>query len=292
MMRLAEIQRHISSMDELQDIVGAMRSLAGMRMQEALRALPGVRGYAEAMEAAIGDALLLMRRDEADDNARSGARALVLCMAEHGFVGGFDERLLEAAQAAREPGDRLFVLGSHGAQRMIEHGHELAWARPTASRLAGAPHAVDALAQELYGRIASGEIARVDVMFGRYRQGGQSSIERNRVLPVELAVPAAESTRLPPLHNMAPRALLEKLIAEYVFARLAEAAVESIASENAARYSAMSAAHDNVGKKLSGLQASAREARQTEITSELMDLVTGEEATSAKAHRPSSNPGA
>ena len=59
-MRLAEIQGHIASMGELLDIVGAMRSLASMRMQEAQRALPGIRRYADAMANAIGAALLLM----------------------------------------------------------------------------------------------------------------------------------------------------------------------------------------------------------------------------------------
>ena len=47
MTRLAELRGQIASMDELLDIVGAMRSLAGMRLQEAQRALPGIRRYAE-----------------------------------------------------------------------------------------------------------------------------------------------------------------------------------------------------------------------------------------------------
>jgi F-type H+-transporting ATPase subunit gamma len=53
------------------------------------------------------------------------------------------------------------------------------------------------------------------------------------------------------LHNLAPHVLFEKLMAEYVFALLMEAAVESMASENAARFAAMESAHDNVSKKLS-----------------------------------------
>ena len=59
-MRLAEVETHIASMGELLDIVGAMRSLASMRMQEAHRALPSIRRYAEAMAQAIGSALLLL----------------------------------------------------------------------------------------------------------------------------------------------------------------------------------------------------------------------------------------
>lgn len=74
-------------------------------------------------------------------------------------------------------------------------------------------------------------------------------------------------------------------MAEYVFALLTEAAVESIASENAARFAAMESAHDNVSKKLTRLQENARQVCQTEITSELLDLTTGSEAMQSTPHR-------
>ena len=285
MTRLTKIQSHIVSMDELLDIVGAMRSLAGMRVQESQHALPGIRSYADSMATAIGSALLLMPQPVTEAHQRRGRCAAILCMAEHGFVGGFNERMLEAAEATLNASDMLFVLGSRGAALAYERGREMAWTRPMATRLAGALDAVNSLTNELYARIARGEIARVEVMFARYRQGAASMIEHRLLLPLDTASLAAKSARQVPLHNLAPRPLLEKLMADYVFALLTEAAVESIASENAARFAAMESAHDNVSKKLAGLQENARQARQMEITSELLDLMTGAEALRASAHR-------
>ena len=285
MTRLTKIQSHIVSMDELLDIIGAMRSLAGMRVQESQHALPGIRSYADSMATAIGSALLLMPQPVTEAHQRRGRCAAILCMAEHGFVGGFNERMLEAAEATLNPSDMLFVLGSRGAALAYERGRKIDWTRPMATRLAGALDAVNTLTSELYARIARGEIARVEVMFARYRQGAASMIEHRLLLPLDTASLAAKSARQVPLHNLAPRPLLEKLIADYVFALLTEAAVESIASENAARFAAMESAHDNVSKKLAGLQENARQARQTEITSELLDLMTGTEALQVRAHR-------
>jgi len=279
MTRLAEIEGHVASMDELLDIVGAMRSLAGMRVQEAQHALPGIRSYADSTAAAIGSALLMMPPLDGGRPAQ-GCRVLVLCLAEHGFVGGFNERLLGAAEAVVVPSDLLFVLGSRGATLALEHGRRIAWTRPMATRLAAAPDTIDHLTGELYARIARGEVARIEVMFGRYRRGAASTIERRLLLPLDTAALAATPSRLTPLHNLAPRPLFEKLMAEYVFALLTEAAVESIASENAARFAAMEAAHDNVGKKLAGLRETAQQIRQDEITAELLDLITGAEALS------------
>jgi F-type H+-transporting ATPase subunit gamma len=278
MTRLAEIQAHIGSMGELRDIVGAMRSLAGMRVQEAQHALPGVGRYAEAMAAAIGGALLLFPQAPPERAGDHGRRALILCMAEQGFVGGFNERLADAAEAALGPRDALFALGARGAALAAERGRKLTWMSPMATRAAGAPEIIRRLSSELYARIAHGEISRVEVMFSRCRQGGAPTIERTLLLPIDLGKLEAAQARHAPLHNLEPQTLLEKLVSEYVFALLTEAAVESIASENAARFAAMQAALDNVSAKLDKLRQEERQARQSEITTELLDLITGAEA--------------
>jgi F-type H+-transporting ATPase subunit gamma len=278
MTRLAEIQTHLASMGELLDIVGAMRSLASMRMQEAHRALPGIRRYAQAMATAIGGALLLLPERTAAERAAGGRRALILCTAEHGFVGGFNERVLDAAAKESTAGDALFILGTRGALLAQEQGRPIAWSYPMATRLESVPDAVRRLTAELYRRIVRGTITRAEVMFVRDLQGGAAAPERLLLFPLDLASFASKTGGLPPLHNLPPPVLLEKLIAEYVFALLTEAATESLASENAARFNAMEAAHDNVSKKLDRLRQDARQARQNEITTELTDLVIGAEA--------------
>ncbi len=282
MPRLSDIQGRIASMGELMNIMSAMRSLAGMRVQEAQRALPGIRRYAGAMEAGIAGALMLVERQVPGLQAQDGRRVLIVCMAEHGFVAGFNERIAEAAEAELKQGDLLFVVGSRGASFLFERGRRAAWTEPMATRLAAAPATADRLAKELYARIARGEVARVEIMFGRHRQGRQPAIERRLLLPLDAATLSKGRTRQAPLSNLKPEALFEKLAAEYVFALLTVASVESIASENAARFAAMQSACDNVEKKLEQLQGQARQARQEEITTELVDLVTGCEAIGAK----------
>jgi len=278
MMRLAEIEAHIAGTGELLDIVGALRSLAGMRMQEAYRALPGIRRYAETMATAIGDALLMLPKLAAAGWPSRGRRALVVCTAEHGFVGGFNARIIDAALAARDCGCELFVLGSRGAALACERGWRPAWAHRMATRPEGAPETVRRLGGEIYRAIARGQITNVEVMFARQRQGGAATIERRQLIPIDFASFRSRRAMSAPLHNLAPEVLLERLVAGYVLALLTEAAVESLASENSARFAAMSAAHDNTAKRLEELRQEAHEARQTEITEELLDLVTGAKA--------------
>lgn len=282
MTRLAEIEAHLRSMGELLDVVSAMRSLAAMRMQEAQQALQGVRRYAETMATAIGATLLLMPATPTAPTTLQGRRALVFCMAEHGFVGGFNDRLLSALQSEPKLDDLLFVLGSRGGALVEERWRRTSWKEPMATRSSGAPETARRLAGELYRRIARGEIRRVEVIHARYRASGAATVERHVLLPADLAGLKPGQPGQPPLHNLPPAALLERLMAEYVFALLTKAVIESLASENAARFAAMASGHDNVSKKLDELHRQSHLARQSEITSELLELITGAEALSAK----------
>jgi F-type H+-transporting ATPase subunit gamma len=278
MTRLTEVEAHIASMSELSDIIGAMRSLASMRMQEAHRALPHIRRYAETMAASIGAALLLLPEAGPMSRRTTGRRAFVLYTAEHGFVGGFNERILDAVEKLLDPNDAVFVLGSRGAVLAQERGRPADWDHPMATRPEGVPETIRHLTAGLYRWIARGDIARVEVMFAHHRQGTGTMIERMLLFPVDLASLAQAQATQPPLHNLAPAALLEKLIADYVFGLLTETAIEALLSENAARFATMDAAHENVSKKLEELRQDARQARQDEATTELLDLVTGAEA--------------
>lgn len=277
-MRLAEIQAHIASIHELSEIVGAMRSLAGMRLQETLRALPAAARYTEAVAAALASTLPLMPEPIPEKQEGSAKKAAVLYMAEHSFVGSFNTRLFEAAEAVLAPADLLFVLGSRGSMLVTERGREMAWNGPMATRLTGAPEVIFRLVNKLYTLIANGEISRLEAVYARHRQGGAPAIETRLVLPLDLKALAPKQPRQPPLFNMRPVALHESLMAEYVFAMLTEAAVESIASENAERFAAMESAHENVEKKFQQLKQEEGVARQGEITTELLELITGSDA--------------
>lgn len=291
-MRLAEIDRHVTSMEELQRIVGAMRAIASMRMQEAVRALASVREYGNTLAEAIHAALAIANEETprvggdcsrhlaatSGPAARTAHRAIVLFASEHGFVGGFNQRLLEAVESDLTATDALMIVGGRGAAFAAERGHPAVWVHPLATRLAGVAETVRLLEEALLPLIAHDEIARVEVIFSRHDPAGDLTIERRRLFPVKLVAPRAKRGRLVPMHDLPVPELLEKLTAEYMVAQLTEAATEALAAENAARFAAMESARDNVGRKLETLRLEVSRARQEEVTTELLDLITGGEA--------------
>ncbi len=280
MPRLADIQASIGNMNELSGIVSAMRSLAGMRMQEAQRALPGARRYASSIVEAIASVMPDDERFVAPPSASPGRRAVVLCASEHGFAGGFNERLFEALKSALKPDDELLVLGSRGAALARERVQQPQWTHPMATRTAAVADLINRLSVELYRGIAARGITRIDIVAARLEQGGASLIKWQTLLPLDPKSLDRPHRNNPPLLNLEPSVLRQRLLAEYVSALLTEAVIESIASENAARFAAMESAHQNVSKKLDELRQQARQIRQAEITSELLELATGAAALS------------
>lgn len=276
MSRLAQIQERITSMTELGHVVTAMRALAGMRMREAQQALPGIRHYAQTIADAIADGLLLDTPTVSVPAA--GRTALVLCMAEHGFVGSFNERLFAATQAWLDDDDLLFVMGSRGATLVAEHGREVSWQHAMASRCAGAPDVIDRLSSQLYRHFAQRDVSCLEVVYARTLAGASAQITHRRLLPPPVPPASRPPLKQAPLHHLRPDILYERMLAEYVFAQLTEAAVESLASENAARFAAMTWAHDNVAHTLDTLHLDACQARQSEVTTELLELAAGAQA--------------
>jgi F-type H+-transporting ATPase subunit gamma len=276
MEQLARLRSRIATVHELGQIIRAMRSLAAMRVQQAQAALPGIRKYAAIAGNAIVSVLPFAALPDVPRRAGGGRpRILVAFCAEHGFVGDFNDVLL--ARAARETAARptlLFLLGSRGADMADERGLKVDWRHAMATHAGGVLGVTRRLTPALYRALGDGGPLEVDLLFARYSAGAQWTVETLRLLPPDLSAFEAPR-RQTPLHNLPADALVAKLVEEYVLAELTRVAMESLASENGARLRAMEEANDNVAALIERLQRTEHQLRQDEITTELLDVVTG-----------------
>ncbi len=288
--RLTEVEARRASVQDLSAVTDAMRALAGVWLQQALGLLGGARAYAAVIERALGQALALT---DAGTGGRplnggkngEGRPVLLLFAPEHGFVGAFAERLVEAALAA--PKDHaLWVVGSRGAALLEERGRPADWAAPMATRADGVSATARDAADALYKAAAAHRVGPVSLLFGQTVGGAPPEIRRETLLPLDPArFPQPTPGGSPPLTNLPPAALVNRLIDEYVFARLAGAAMESFAAENAARLAVMLTVQSNIEATLEDLTGVTRRLRQEDVTSELIELATGAEALGGARRR-------
>lgn len=281
MARAQEIGTQIASLNDLLEIVGALRAMAAVQMQQSQRSLEAIRDYIGIIRGALAEAAALVPED-GDDSAIGLARrpGLVVFCSEHGFCGAFNEALISAAAEAlrSDPKLNLIFVGTRGAQRASERGLRPGLILPMATHSGGVTAAARRVAAELYRRFIAQELTSVEVIFTLQETGQRTTLDRVKLLPLEAAAIARSQTGIPPLVNIKPRRLLSELAAEYMFAALEAAAMESFASENAARFRTMEAAHENIANKTTDLNRLVRRMRQEAVTTEILDLIGGFEA--------------
>ncbi len=276
--RLADIGARIAGVRQLGTVVNAMRGIAAARVQQARGQVIAVDHYAATIAAAIGRASALVAPAVPPAVPRSSRLAIVLFCAEQGFAGAFSERVLDAAHADLATAE-LFLIGTRGVTIAAERGVTADWTSAMPSHSAGVPKLADRIAEALYRRIAAGAIDRLDAIFTNGHHGPGAHIERIRLFPLDMAEFPRPADGNAPLLNLAPEALLSDLIAEYLHARLCNAALHAFAAENAARMEAMEAARHQIGQQLAALEATQRQVRQEEITAEIIELAAGETAS-------------
>ena len=126
----------------------------------------------------------------------------------------------------------------------------------------------------------SNRVGRVALYFSLRTTATKSEPHRTAVLPVDLRKFAGHwkshrQSRSLPLHTVPRPELLSSLLREYLFVSLFRACAESLSSENAARIQSMQTAERNITERLAELRSEFHQSRQTSITEELLDIVSG-----------------
>ena len=276
-----EIAERVGSLQQLLEIVGAFRAMAATQMQQSEHSLVAIRRYAEIIRSGLAEATALAPSDH--DGAivsRLPRAALVVFCAEHGFCGAFNEPMIAATQSAieRDPNLQVVFVGVRGAQRAVEGDLRPQLTIPMASHSGAVTATARRVAAWVSEMLAKSSVTSIDLLFTRFGGAQRGAAERVSLLPLDTSVIKATQTPIPPLVNVSPRQLFDELAAEYVFAIIEEAAMESFASENAARFRMMEAARENIQKKANELGALARRMRQDAVTAEILEIIGGFEA--------------
>jgi len=281
-MQPGELAARARTVAQLGDIVQAMRTLASARRRQAQERFSGLQRYAAATRAALAEALTLLTVTPSAEpsSPRSTARRVVVLFSEHGFVGPLNDRLLDAALPLRKGGEaEVVAVGSRGRRLCRERGVHASdgGAMPTA--VAGVPAAAQRLIEDLFGAVAAGRVREIHVVFAEHRPPVAWDPRVLRLFPPEVTPAERSDEKLGPIHTLEPHVLVARAIEEYAFAQVSWAVGEAFASEQAARFVAMDAAHHHVEDKLAELRALERQMRQEAITSEILEIASGAEST-------------
>jgi len=317
MQTLEELRATIHTTQELQSVVRTMKALAMAGSRQYQLARESLVSYTDNVEKALQAVLRLKRFDAAPSSLTSllasppstGDVGVILYGSSHGLCGPFNERIVTftagelqnrgiAGERCRMAvvGDRLATLLEGGPLSVEER-----------FSLPSSVAAVSVLLQELLPLIEGwrfqDSVAGAMMTDSEWSEREHTNAGVVRILLVYQSVLTATTHQpkavqlLPldpswlgelqwrawgscgePMSTQPLPGLFAGIVQEYLHLSLFRAAVESLASENAARLTSMHAAGEHIDERLSELNALHRQQRQNAITGELLDIVSGFEA--------------
>jgi F-type H+-transporting ATPase subunit gamma len=294
MASVQDLKRRVRSVKNTRKITKAMELVASARLRRAQTRIEAMRPYADTMReliAGVGRAAssvrglpLLQQRDEVQ------TVALVPLTGDRGLAGAFNAQVLRRAFAVdrelRRDGKtvRWVAVGRKGRSTLTFRRMDV-----TADYSGFSDRPAYSDAQAIARRIAdlytSGEVDRVVLVYNSFVSPLVQRVTEQEVLPVsaELLQSEDEDRRQDALRGdfifePEPEEILARLLPVYLETQVYRALLESAASEQGARMTAMRNASKNAGELIDRLTLEMNRARQAEITQEILEVVAGADA--------------
>jgi F-type H+-transporting ATPase subunit gamma len=293
MATLKELRLRIRSVKSTQKITSAMKVVAASRLRRAQEQAEAARPYAQRMERMLGS---LAASIVATGNApkllagtgKDETHLLVIATSDRGLAGGFNASILrETRRTIRELVSagkqvKLLTIGRKGrdglrrdnAKLIVDSFMDVGRRRLEFSEA----HAIASRMLTLFDR---GEIDVATVIYNRFKSAMTQIVTKQQVIP--FAVP--ESVERPDpavqgVYEFEPEevAILEALLPRNLAVQVFTALLESNASEQGARMTAMDNATRNAGEMIDRLTITYNRSRQAAITKELIEIISGAEA--------------
>ena len=277
---MKDIKLRIKSVESTMQITKAMELVASSKMRRAKERVEHSRPYFETLYES------LTKIAAADPRARNPylrredikRTLLVVIAGDRGLAGGYNANVFKQADAAEGP-VTVLPIGKRSAEYFAHHGAGLF----TPEVLMAADVSVSecfTLSHQITEGFLKGEYDAVKLCYTRFDSMMTQTATPLEVLPLTIEpteAQKAEARRSQILYKPSCEEVFGAIIPEYVAGVLYGAVCESVASELAARRTAMDAATKNAGEMIEHLNLYYNRARQAAITQEITEIVAGAE---------------
>jgi F-type H+-transporting ATPase subunit gamma len=288
------LKRKLGSTEDLQSVVKTMKAMAAVNIRQYEKAVRSLADYARTVELGLAVVLGAGGRLPKARRKAHGNLGVVVFGSDQGMAGSLNEQVASLAiddlreNAVDLAGLPMVAVG----QRVLGPWEDAGGRVESYLQVAGSIAGITPLVHELLFSIqAWGEergIDRVWLYYNRQQGGASYKPIKRELLPLDrswLERLVSEPWQGPslPAFTMAPQALFSALLRQYLFIGLFQALAESSASENASRLAAMQGAEKSIAERMDELTRRYFQRRQSAITEELLDIVSGYEAFSQQS---------
>ena len=287
MASLLDMRRRIKSVKNTQQITKAMKMVAAAKLKRATDRVTAARPFAQKMSEILGNLservgddfsspLLATRGDE--------KYLIVLVSADKGLAGAFNANVIKATQAfVRDSGAdkqmQMIPVGRKGRdffkRREMNFTEEYVGLTGT-----GNVEYADAreIAQKIIKTFIEDEtIDKVFLVFTEFKTvlSQKPVIEQLLPIPRSAVEETSDSAQAEYIYEQPASEIFGKLLPQQVETQIYRAMLESVASEQGSRMTAMDSASKNAGELIDSLTLNMNRIRQAAITKEIIEVVSG-----------------
>ena len=291
MASLLDMRRRIKSVKNTQQITKAMKMVAAAKLKRATDRVTAARPFAVKMSqilgnlsARVGDEFSSPLLDERGDEKY----LIVLVSADKGLCGGFNTNLMKATQnflkANAGKTSEMIPVGRKG--RDFFKRRQMTFIEEYLG-LTGSGRVEHSDAVEIAGRIIKNftedeTIGKVFLVFTEFKTVISQEVKVEQLLPIARIEPqeteANSSAQAEYIYEQPASEIFGKLLPKQVETQIYRAMLESTASEQGARMTAMDSASKNAGELIDSLTLNMNRIRQAAITKEIIEVVSGASA--------------
>jgi F-type H+-transporting ATPase subunit gamma len=291
MPNLLDIRRRIKSVKNTQQITKAMKMVSAAKLKRAQDRVVTARPFANKMTDVLAG--LADRTDEDFRHPLLDARGdqrylLVLITADKGLCGAFNTNLIKAAQAfVRDNAGKqieILAVGRKGRDFFRRRGADLAgeYIGVTGKGRVDFSEALE-IARDLIKRYTDNhEIDKAFLIYNEFKSVLQQRVVTEQLLPVSRKAGDSEPiaadkalTLVDYIYEQPPAEIFARLLPRLIETQIFRALLESIASEQGARMTAMDSASKNARELIDSLTLNMNRVRQAAITNEIIEVVSG-----------------
>lgn len=277
-----EIRTQISSIKSTQKITNAMQMVAASKMRKAQNRMELGKPYAQRIRSVVGHIasanpeykhLYLQEREV----KRVG---FIVVSSDRGLCGGLNTNAFKAAVKSMQSWAEqkieidLCLIGAKGAAFFNNYGGNVV---ASVRDIGEAPSVSDLIGtiKVMLDNYSDGKIDRLFIVSNEFINTMTQSPLVDQLLPLKAEQETEHKHAWDYLYEPGAEEILDALLVRYVESQIYQAVVENAACEQAARMIAMKSATDNAGDIIDDLQLVYNKARQSAITQELSEIVSG-----------------
>lgn len=286
---LKEIRTRIASIESTQKITSSMKLVSAAKLRRAQTAIQHLRPYSQKLNEILTnlagsntgvEQLPLFERREPEKVV------VVAITSNKGLCGAFNSNIIKTvnnlisekyAEQHRAGNLQLICIGKKGNDQLgklypVAFSNEKLLDDPDFAELS-------AIADDLVMKFIHHEVDKVDIVYNQFLNAATQRVTVEEYLPV-LPPESDEMQNVTSDYIIEPSAdqLLQELIPKILRTQLYKTLSDSIASEHGARMTSMTKATDNASEMLHELRLKYNNARQSSITNELIEIVSGANA--------------